>query len=97
MKRQLGQIREIELFIGEFKKGLLHGESKHYLLGKLLYDGEYKNGLYHGEGAIYYIGTTQKKYDGEWVKDEYHGKGTLYNEDGSVEYKGKWTMGDYAN
>ena len=89
--------REIELFIGEFKKGLLHGESKHYLLGKLLYDGEYKNGLYHGEGAIYYIGTTQKKYDGEWVKDEYHGKGTLYNEDGSVEYKGKWTMGDYAN
>ena len=39
----------------------------------------------------------EKKYDGEWVKDEYHGKGTLYNEDGSIEYKGKWTMGDYAN
>ena len=43
------------------------------------------------------MGTNQKKYDGEWIKDEYHGKGTLYSEDGSVKYKGKWTMGDYAN
>lgn len=89
--------REIELFVGEFKKGLVHGEAKNYLLGKLLYDGEYKNGLYHGKGTLYYMGTNQKKYDGEWIKDEYHGKGTLYSEDGSVKYKGKWTMGDYAN
>lgn len=89
--------REIEFYVGEFKKNALKGEAKHYLLGKLLYEGEYDDWSYDGTGTLYYLGTTQKKYVGEWKNDEYHGKGTLYNEDGTIKYKGKWTMGDYAN
>lgn len=89
--------KEIEFYVGEFIKNTLRGEAKHYLLGKLLYEGEYRDWNYDGTGTLYYLGTTKKKYEGEWKNDKYHGKGTLYNEDGSVKYKGKWTMGDYAN
>ena len=89
--------KEIEFYIGEFKKGELRGEAKHYLLGNLRYEGGYHDWSYDGEGTLYYIGTTQKMYDGEWSMGEYHGKGTLYNEDGSIKYKGKWVRGDYAN
>lgn len=89
--------REIEFYIGEFRKGLLRGSGKHYILGKLLYEGEYYDWQYDGKGTLYYGGTTQIKYEGNWQKGKYHGKGTLYNEDGSVKYKGKWKMGDYDN
>lgn len=89
--------REITFEIGEFKNGELSGECKIYLLGKLYYSGEYKHGYYNGKGTLYYPNSDQKQYSGEWRTGEYHGKGTLYNEDGTVKYKGKWKMGDYAN
>lgn len=89
--------KEIEFYVGEFRKNKLRGKAKHYLLGKLHYDGEYYDWNYDGTGTLYYLGTNQKKYVGEWENDKYHGKGTLYNEDGSVKYKGKWENGDYAN
>lgn len=85
------------VYAGEFKKGELRGEAKHYLVGNLRYEGGYHDWSYDGEGTLYYIGSTQKLYEGEWSMGDYHGKGTLYNEDGSVKYRGKWSRGDYAN
>lgn len=92
-----GANQDIIIYSGTYKKGKRKGTFKVYEWGFLSYEGDMKGDLQSGKGKIYYPLSEQVQYDGELVGGEYDGKGTLYNEDGSVQYKGKWEMGDYEN
>jgi antitoxin component YwqK of YwqJK toxin-antitoxin module len=84
-------------YSGNYKKGKKKGKFKVYEWGFLSYEGDMKGDVQSGRGKIYYPLSDQIQYEGELAGGEYDGEGTLYNEDGSIQYKGKWDMGDYAS
>lgn len=88
--------KSITAYVGKYKNGKQNGKGKVYYHQKLLYEGDFKDGLMDGEGTSYYPNSEQKKYKGEWKNNLYNGKGTLYDSNGDVEYKGKWSNGDYT-
>lgn len=75
----------------------------------VIYEGEMKDSKSSGDGQLYYSiyrsGTLSTKevlygplqYDGEWKYDVFDGKGKYFNEDGSLEYEGKFRNGKIKN
>lgn len=92
-----GTNEDIIIYSGNYKKGKKKGKFKVYEWGFLSYEGDMKGDVQSGRGKIYYPLSDQIQYEGELAGGEYEGEGTLYNEDGSIQYKGKWDMGDYAS
>ena len=92
-----GVDRDFLIYSGTYKNGVGNGKMKMYTWGKLYFNGSMKKGKYSGKGTLYFKGSDQIQYKGEWKYGVYDGKGTLYNTDGSIDYKGKWSNGDYAH
>ena len=87
-------IKEMPLYIGEYKDGEYSGEGTlYYETGAVKYEGEFKNGSYHGNGTLYHE-NGEVAYEGEFKNGKYHGKGTLYYDNGEVKFKGKFKKGD---
>lgn len=89
-------VKNITAYEGKYEEGKMDGEGKVYYHQKLLFQGNFKDGLMNGKGTSYYPDSGQKKYVGEWQDNLYEGKGTLYTENGEIQYKGKWSRGDYS-
>ena len=60
----------------------------------MAYVGKYNEGKMDGEGKVYYH--QKLLFQGNFKDGLMNGKGTLYTENGDVQYKGKWSEGDYS-
>jgi len=77
-------------YVGEWKKGKLHGQGTHIWANGNKYVGEYKNDKMHGYGT--FTSPPGHKYVGKWKNGHKHGQGTFTFADGRVE-KGIWKKG----
>jgi len=69
-------------YVGEWKKGKLHGQGTHIWANGNKYVGEYKNGYMHGYGT--FTSPPGFKYVGKWKNGDKHGQGTETHPDGKV-------------
>jgi hypothetical protein len=82
-----------ELYEGECKKGLAHGDGK--ARGEATYEGRFKKGLPHGLGKMIYPDSSV--YDGRWKKGKKHGQGqyTYYENNKKKVRYGYWRKDEY--
>ena len=78
-------------YVGEWKKGKMHGQGTHIWANGNKYVGEYKKGKMHGYGT--FTSPPGHKYVGKWKNGHKHGQGTFTFADGRVE-KGIWKKGE---
>ena len=78
-------------YVGEWKKGKMHGQGTHIWANGNKYVGEYKKGKMHGYGT--FTSPPGHKYVGKWKNGHKHGQGTFTFADGRVE-KGNWEKGE---
>ncbi|KAF6172739.1 hypothetical protein GIB67_000797 [Kingdonia uniflora] len=78
-----------DLYVGNFKGLLPHGEGKYTWSDGKVYKGEWEEGKMTGKGRIYW--TSGANYDGDFSSGYFHGFGIFSGTDGSV-YKGTWRM-----
>lgn len=73
-----GEAQGRDHYLGEFKKGLPHGNGVYTWSSGEKYDGEWKRGLRHGMGIYYFFANGKDSViHGKWIDDEYVG---VYNE-----------------
>lgn len=89
-------VKNITAYVGKYEEGKMNGEGKVYYHQRLLFQGNFEDGSMNGKGTSYYPDSNQKQYVGEWQDNLYEGNGTLYKENGDIQYKGKWSEGDYS-
>jgi|ETNmetMinimDraft_11_1059920.scaffolds.fasta_scaffold86435_1 hypothetical protein len=77
-------------YVGEWKKGKLHGQGTHIWANGNKYVGEYKNDKMHGYGT--FTSPPGHKYVGKWKNGRKHGQGTFTWADGN-KYVGGWKKG----
>ena len=83
------ELKEVEMYIGEYKDGLRHGKGTlYYLNGDIKYEGDFVNDKFEGNGK--YILEDGEYYIGQFKNGKRHGKGIEYYEDGNIEYDGDW-------
>ena len=81
-------------YIGEFKKGLIHGEGTlYYQNNNIQYEGEFLNNKYEGDGK--YIWENGRYYIGEFKNGLISGKGIEYYENGMIKYEGDFINGKF--
>ncbi|XP_050233998.1 phosphatidylinositol 4-phosphate 5-kinase 7-like [Mercurialis annua] len=78
-----------DIYNGEFKGILPHGNGKYTWTDGTVYEGEWEEGKMTGKGQI--IWSSGAKYEGDFCGGYLHGFGTLTGPDGS-EYRGAWRM-----
>lgn len=76
------------LYKGDWEENKRHGEGEYEWSDGHRYQGEFKNDKREGEGTYYW--PSGEKYVGEWSDGKRNGHGTLYDQDGNVQYEGKW-------
>lgn len=76
------------LYKGDWQENKRHGEGEYEWSDGHRYQGEFKNDKREGEGTYYW--PSGEKYVGEWSDGKRNGQGTLYDQDGNVQYEGKW-------
>jgi hypothetical protein len=97
----IGQVKDYE---GQFENGEFHGSGISYVTAKLIasdrytvqkqYEGQWQEGCPHGKGTMF-AGEGIRLYEGDWEDGERQGNGNSYfdgdpQEEGGVEYAGKW-------
>ena len=75
------------IYEGEYKDGLIHGEGKFTYANGRKYVGEFKNGFMEGKGTDTY--TNGSRYEGDFIRNDKHGYGILEYYNGS-RYEGQW-------
>ena len=75
-----------DLYNGEYKDGLYHGQGTYTHSNGDIYEGDWKEGKRHGHGT--YIESEGDKYVGEWKNEKRHGQGTQTSPDGK--YRGEY-------
>lgn len=76
------------LYKGDWQENKRHGEGEYEWSDGHRYQGEFQNDQREGEGTYYW--PSGEKYVGEWSEGKRNGQGTLYDQDGNVQYEGKW-------
>lgn len=76
------------LYKGDWKENKRHGEGEYEWSDGHKYKGEFQNDKREGEGSYYW--PSGEKYEGEWSDGKRNGQGTLYDQDGNIQYTGKW-------
>merc|ERR1719186_1315249 len=79
---------EGEVCIGEFKNNVLHGPGKCTKPGEGVYEGNFEHNKPNGKGT--WVGISGEKYVGDFVDDKAHGCGKYYNENGDLEFEGRF-------
>ncbi|MEL6865080.1 MAG: caspase family protein [Bacteroidota bacterium] len=74
-------------YIGQFRKGKIHGEGILYFSNGNKYIGQWVNQYRQGKGKM--IFTTGEIYEGQFYKSKFSGKGTMNFPDGD-RYTGQW-------
>lgn len=75
------------VYLGQFKRGLRHGQGLQIWKDGSIYEGYWKESMAFGFGRLIHM--DGDVYDGQWVDDKAHGKGTYYHIDGA-KYVGEW-------
>jgi hypothetical protein len=84
------------VYIGEWVDFRREGEGKVLTVnGEKIYEGEWLNDKWHGYGQSFLKGIC--RYEGAWEYGKRHGEGIAYDEDGNVEYNGRWENNDRMN
>lgn len=82
---------------GQFKRDLFRfvreGQGKEYENGCLVYFGNWEHDMKNGEGS--YFRERRKRYEGEWKDNEPHGQGYYLDDNGNIQYNGRWRKGYY--
>ena len=78
-----------EVYLGELKGMLPHGNGKYTWSNGTVYDGDWDSGNLTGKGKI--IWPSGASYEGDFSRGYFHGCGTLISSNGSV-YKGSWKL-----
>ena len=78
-----------DLYRGEWKEGLRHGNGTMWYENGYIYEGDWKDGLRHGNGKYRLL--KKYVYEGKWKDDKKDGKGFEIN--GDVYYEGEWKEG----
>ena len=79
-----------DLYNGEYKDGLYHGQGTYTHSNGDIYEGDWKEGKRHGHGT--YIESEGDKYVGEWKNEKRHGHGTQTSPD-ETKYRGEYKDG----
>jgi hypothetical protein len=89
-KVELSEDYKGDVFEGEWRNGLMHGQGTYYSLAENQfkgdkYVGEFKDGKRDGQGTYYYLADNQfkgDKYVGEYKDGKIHGQGTYTHASG---------------
>ena len=77
-----------DMYIGNWKDGLMSGQGTYYFADGDKYVGEHMNNNRYGQGTYYFA---DGAYDvGEWKEGVLNGFATSYNADGSLFKQGIW-------
>lgn len=76
-----------DVYIGEWKYDMIHGQGKYTWANGEVYDGQWKDGNRHGRGTIKYADNAM--YEGEWKDEKRHGRGKSTFSNGDI-YVGEW-------
>lgn len=86
--RHIFQIKS-DVYFGEWKNDLFHGEGTMEYGNGDIYDGGWIEGMRAGFGSMIYAnGDT---YTGQWKEDQWEGEGTLTNSSGD-RFTGEWSV-----
>merc|ERR1719186_266597 len=77
-----------EVCTGEFKNDELSGPGKCTSPGEGVYEGNFEHNKPNGKGT--WVGISGEKYVGDFVDDKAHGCGKYYNENGDLEFEGRF-------